>query len=145
MIGYLVMLVQELMIVAVAGLIFLMVAAFVRPTFGSSSIWKVFAFFFVVSTVTCVYKLSGLRSGPSLKAGLNAFITVAYFSLTLGVPLGMSGLVLQRLGDRQPPRSLGIQMSAAWLAGLGAGALIVITYFIFNLGGPFIRSAVIPR
>jgi hypothetical protein len=119
-------------VLAGAGGLFLLIAAFVRQTFGPRAVWGVWAVVVPGLTAACVFKLSGLASGPSFRAGIGAFAFATLFIVMVGVPLAMGGLVLNRLAARQPPSALGIQLAAAWGACIAAAPVIVMLLLLYN-------------
>jgi hypothetical protein len=99
-------------VLATFGALFTVVAALLKARFGTRAIWPFWGFYLTTVSVSCIYKLSGVRFGlTSFTAGRTIYLaTVALVSL--GLPLALSALVLKRTAQRPHVTSAG----SAWAA-----------------------------
>jgi hypothetical protein len=118
----------ELLVIAIAlaATIFIPIAAFMTRVFGSRAIWRTWAIFFPIATASCIYKLSGLRSGLSIGMAKEAFFFLLIEVAAFGLPLGLGAYVLYRL-TRQNTASIRFgQIAASWAACFAAIPIVLV-------------------
>lgn len=101
-------------VLAAFGGLFVVIATLLYHNFGRRSVWTFWAIYIVAVSVSCIYKLSGLRFGVSTTAlGKTVYLGGVAF-VSIGIPLALGALVLTQLDQsrRRPPVLL--QTAAAW-------------------------------
>ena len=131
--GYIRLLPTLFVVITTFAALFITVVSLLRVQFGRKVIWPFWGFYLAAVSISCVYKLSGLRYGvaPSTigRAVYLLFVAVA----GLGVPLALGASILARKAE---PKTLhvGIRSAAvAWLACVfatpAAAALVAVVDF----------------
>src|SRR5215203_1088302 len=73
-------------VAAFFGALFIALAVIIREFFGDRSVWYTWATLVTLGSVSCIYKLSGLRAGLSFHSSTRAILFVGIFLLIIGLP-----------------------------------------------------------
>ena len=125
-------------VVGIAGALFVMVAGFIKASFGLRTVWPTWIVFSALVTLPCtiiIGRQPGLAAGPSAYLMINTAATI--FGL-VAVPLGLGAFMLRRLHVQRPPRADWVQMSLAWVViTLAIAALIAFLFTVAFLSSSF--------
>ena len=102
-------------VLAAFGALFVLIASLLRTWLGARYVWRFWAIYFVVVSVSCIYKLSGLDLGITTSAlGHTVYlITVAF--VAVGIPLALGALVLTRNAEQTSLRATVQNAGKSWL------------------------------
>jgi len=113
--GYADLVPTAFIVLATFGALFVIVATLVRWKFGNSSVWTFWAAYIVCVSISCIYKLSGLRYGVSTSIiGKTVYLGGVAF-VAVGVPLAVAAFVLIYLNNNSKRTPLLVQTAAAWV------------------------------
>ena len=123
-------------VLAAFGALFVLIASLLRTWLGARHVWRFWAIYFVVVSVSCIYKLSGLDLGITTSAlGHTVYlITVAF--VAVGIPLALGALVLTRNAEQTSLRATVQNAGKSWLvivAMTPAAVALVAAVDYFNL------------
>ena len=131
--GYIRILPTLFVVITTFAALFITVVSLLRVQFGRKVIWPFWAFYLFALSVSCVYKLSGLRYEVAASTIGRAVYLFCVAIVAVGVPLGLGASILAR---KDEPRSLhtGIRSAAvAWMACVAAtpaaAALVAVVDF----------------
>lgn len=102
-------------VLASFGGLFVVLATLLRWKFGNQSVWALWAVYIVAVSISCIYKLSGLRYGVSQSMIGRTFYLGGVALVSIGVPLALGAFVLIRLNQSSKRPPVLLQTAAAWV------------------------------
>jgi hypothetical protein len=100
---------------------FVLIATMLRHRFGSRAVWGFWALYLIAISVTCIYKLSGLRYGVfASTVGRAVYLSTVALG-GVGIPLALGALVLT---TRKPGSHVRAALFA-WMACIATTPLAV--------------------
>jgi hypothetical protein len=115
MTGYSDLVPTAFIVLATFGLLFVVVATILCWKFGYRSVWAFWGLYIVGVSVSCIYKLSGLRNGVSMSiVGRTVYLGGVAF-VSIGLPLALAAYVLIRLSQSPKHPPILFQSAAAWI------------------------------
>ena len=101
-------------VLASFGGLFVVVATLLRHKFGNPAVWAFWAIYIVAVSISCIYKLSGLRFTLSAMVIEHAVYLAGVAFVAVGIPLALGALVLTRLDQLKKRPPVLLQTAAAW-------------------------------
>ena len=131
MLEYLRLLPTILMLLAVFGLLFCIVAGVAKRLAGARSVWIVWGIYVPLVTGSCVYGLSGLAV-PGSDTGARVVYYCAVALGGIGFPLWCAGRALLDLARQRSPLKEHWQVLAAWAVSIATAPLGLLLVFIVD-------------